>query len=220
MIIGFVGPRGSGKDTAANILSDLVGGADKRAFGTRLKEVCEDLFGIPASTDGPDKEAPLRDFPRESSIVALRDADRRVLHRFTEHLGIEVDDELVEDFLDKRVLAGHYGPRFLTPRYAWQVLGTEVGRMLYADVWVEYALRDVSADRLVLVTDVRFPNEARAIRKREGKLIRCTYRQVDSEHASEVLQASIAVDWTLRSRTLDGLRGELVDIMESCGLTK
>lgn len=60
-----------------------------------------------------------------------------------------------------------------SPRYAMQTLGTEWGRMLLDDnLWVE-ALFDASKrHQCVVVTDVRFPNEAGAIKACGGQVMR------------------------------------------------
>lgn len=56
-----------------------------------------------------------------------------------------------------------------------QVLGTEVGRQLLGDdVWVHLALRGLNPDDRVVFTDVRFPNEAQAIKDLGGQVWRIT----------------------------------------------
>ena len=75
-----------------------------------------------------------------------------------------------------------------TPRYAMQTLGTEWGRMRLSDsLWVDAALRNLG-DRTVF-DDVRFNNEARAIRSRGGLIIRVVRPGVGraSDHMSEQL---------------------------------
>lgn len=74
----------------------------------------------------------------------------------------------------------------LTARYALQALGTEWGRRMHPDVWVRHALRyarlDLSTEegrlgptfRGVVIPDVRFSNEAAAIRAAGGKVVRIT----------------------------------------------
>jgi hypothetical protein len=58
-----------------------------------------------------------------------------------------------------------------SPRHAMQTLGTEWGRgQLHEDFWVEAALRDLDTSDLIF-DDVRFPNEARAIRNRGGIVV-------------------------------------------------
>lgn len=68
-----------------------------------------------------------------------------------------------------------------------QRLGTDAGRRHLGDaVWVEALLRTPSAGRIV-VSDVRFPNEADALRARGGIVVRVTRPGVEAvnDHPSE-----------------------------------
>ena len=63
-----------------------------------------------------------------------------------------------------------------TPRHAMQTLGTEWGRnMIGPDVWVRLTMHrvdDLLASGVnVIIDDVRFDNEAEAIRERDGQLV-------------------------------------------------
>ena len=63
----------------------------------------------------------------------------------------------------------------LTPRYVLQTLGTEFGRSLYPDAWIDYGLKcahDLLSKGIgiVVITDVRFLNEARDIREAGGEV--------------------------------------------------
>lgn len=80
----------------------------------------------------------------------------------------------------------------LTPRYLMQHVGTQWGReMIHPDLWVLAALRraqgTLAAGYPVLFSDVRFANEAQAIRERGGKVIRVNRAGLEStdDHASE-----------------------------------
>ena len=79
-----------------------------------------------------------------------------------------------------------------TPRYTMQTLGTEWGRgAMASDIWVRLAI--MRANRLraagvaVIVDDMRFENEAQAIRDAGGKLVRITRPDAAqlAGHASE-----------------------------------
>jgi hypothetical protein len=64
----------------------------------------------------------------------------------------------------------------VTPRHAMQTLGTEWGRdLIHPDLWVISTMRRVSpilaVGRDVVISDVRFENEARAIRQAGGHII-------------------------------------------------
>jgi hypothetical protein len=59
----------------------------------------------------------------------------------------------------------------LTPREALQTLGTEWGRALHPDVWIRMLIREHASHKsggVSIVPDVRFDNEARAIREYGG----------------------------------------------------
>lgn len=72
------------------------------------------------------------------------------------------------------------GMRTKDPRLL-QVLGTEVFRTIDPHIWVRILLDTIAeqAPDLALITDLRFPNEADAIREAGGKLIRVTRLNAD-----------------------------------------
>lgn len=81
----------------------------------------------------------------------------------------------------------------LSSRQIMQRFGTEVARSVHPDVWVRCLLRqagdaEAAGALLVVVPDVRFVNEADAIRERGGLIIRVTRPGCVSDgHASEAL---------------------------------
>ncbi len=99
----------------------------------------------------------------------------------------------------------------LTPRQALQLLGTEGVRALHPDVWARLALKraaelleplhqDGSARSAgVIIPDVRFGNEAEAIRAAGGRVVRIVRPGLGGEawraHASE--RGEFGVDFTL-----------------------
>jgi hypothetical protein len=85
----------------------------------------------------------------------------------------------------------------MTPRLLLQLLGTDCGRdIIHPNIWVNSLMGEYDSlvptrikDPNWIITDVRFPNEAEAIKKRGGLLIRVN-RQLPkdsyiSEHSSE-----------------------------------
>lgn len=79
-----------------------------------------------------------------------------------------------------------------TPRYLMQTIGTEWGRdTIDPELWVkscfERAKRDMSAGRSVVICDVRFDNEARALQGTGGEVWRMVRpgAGTTSVHASE-----------------------------------
>lgn len=99
-------------------------------------------------------------------------------------------------------------PAGFSPRHAMQLLGTEWGRRLYPDCWVNHCLSRIYNDfdgftprktdsgnffidrtHVAMVTDVRFPNEAEAILHSGGYLIYIDGGGLSgstSSHASEL----------------------------------
>lgn len=103
--------------------------------------------------------------PHESRIVAFSSALKRGLKAMT---GVDVS---------KLTRAQKEAPHFRlgnrSPREAMQLLGTEWGRnLIHDDLWVIALNGDVYSqrERVAIVTDVRFPNEARWVRRMGGQL--------------------------------------------------
>lgn len=62
----------------------------------------------------------------------------------------------------------------ITPRQMMQTLGTEWGRqMVHPDLWVRACMHRLEYTRCprIVISDVRFPNEAKAIRERGGVIV-------------------------------------------------
>lgn len=110
-------------------------------------------------------------------------------------------------------------PRYgLTPRFILQRLGTEVARSIYPDTWVRY-LMEVEIPRRVphlgfaVVTDVRFPNEVRAIHDAGGLVFRIDRPSLGPPadvHASEVEIERLMVDRVIvNDGTVEDLHAKL-----------
>ncbi len=81
-----------------------------------------------------------------------------------------------------------------------QILGTEVGREMFGpDFWVNQAMKGVGKFDKVVLTDVRYPNEYRAIKNREGIIIRIVKPGIGAVngHSSETALDNFAFDATI-----------------------
>lgn len=89
-----------------------------------------------------------------------------------------------------------------------QRLGVAVRDHLGADTWVNAALDGLDQNGKYVITDVRFPNEARAIRARGGRIFRIQRPGVSAAngHASETLLESIYYDKVINN---DGSMSDL-----------
>lgn len=89
-------------------------------------------------------------------------------------------------------LVDNYGLEYVKDNYPearrlLQVFGTEVGRSMFgSDFWVNLALNDVSGFNTV-ISDVRFRNEADAIRAQGGQIWRINRKEAlpAGDHSSE-----------------------------------
>lgn len=126
--------------------------------------------------------------------------------RFAENLksmlkvGLGLTDEQIDG--DQKMISLHqFGG--CTPRHLMQTLGTEWGRrMVHSDIWVNAWRQSLPAHGLICVDDVRFPNEASAIRAEGGVLWRVTRTNANAvfvDHPSERLQRDIETDLTLEN---------------------
>jgi hypothetical protein len=95
-----------------------------------------------------------------------------------------------------------------------QRLGTEVGRDLFGqDFWVEQAFRSLPNDRPVVFSDVRFVNEADAVKAAGGQVWRVERPGCGpvNGHASESALDGYAFDWlVLNAGSLEDLRAQVL----------
>lgn len=96
--------------------------------------------------------------------------------------------------------------RYVEVRELLQRFGTEVGRQQFGqDFWVKLAMDNASMFQRVVITDCRFPNEAQAVLKAGGQVVRITRPGVQpvNGHISDkglpdhLVSAEIANDGTI-----------------------
>lgn len=150
MKIGLIGLAGAGKDTVAVILQEALKEIGHKfeidRYAGLLKETAKAVFGDNFDErDVKEVMVPVTDnlackIITETNLLAhklgLSDRYRRVWHGLCwEHL-----DQLNE----------------ISPRLFQQLLGTEVGRAIDENIWVNYLKNQ---DRNLIIPDVRFGNE-------------------------------------------------------------
>ncbi len=199
MTIGFSGRIGSGKDTAAAIVQQLTPHMtwEVKKFAGKLKQIASILTGIPA------EKFEDRDF-KNGNLPSLWDSIRT----------------------RSQFMSGHRVP--FPVREFLQKLGTDALRdKLHPEVWVnalfaDYKKRVVEIERTTtivdpnwLITDVRFPNEAKAIKDRGGIVIRMERgEKASNEHISESALDGWAFDFTVsNTKTIEELKAPLSAIL-------
>ena len=156
-IIGLAGYARSGKDEAAKLLAGEYG-FKHVAFADKLREMLLAIDPIVA----PSKE---KYFTRSKVVVNL--------------------SEVIDAYGWDGYKNTEYGPEI---RRLLQRLGTEGGRKtLWDSIWIDAAFAGLDENAKVVVSDVRFPNEADAIKERGGEVWRVARAGIGpaNDHPSE-----------------------------------
>lgn len=109
-----------------------------------------------------------------------------VLTYFAEPVSDE-DVGYVQDF-DKEEIKTKLHPCGLTYRQILQKVGTDWFRDTWPDIWIEKYKREIerySPNRLIITSDVRFPNEVKCVQDLGGHVIRLLRNPHDDQHESE-----------------------------------
>lgn len=127
--------------------------------------------------------------------IAFADKLREVLYALNPVVGFRtypaggMSNKLLKDVIDdigwESYKESEYGPEI---RRLIQRMGTEAGRnILGQNIWVDSAFTNVESDARIVITDVRFPNEAQAVVSRGGMVIRInkTGNSPANSHPSE-----------------------------------
>ncbi len=180
IILGIAGNTKSGKDTLARFLAEEYR-CTITHFADTFKNILKDVFDF--SDDqlwGNSKNIPDQRYPF-SGICPLDHA------KCTFSNG--------EKFWHCPVCNNTY-QQFLTPRFTMLTLGTEWGRAMYANVWIDMTLRHIqkafqteNKDRWI-IADMRFQKEVDAIRKLGGTTV-LIKRGVPSEHLWHATEAEL-----------------------------
>ena len=112
-------------------------------------------------------------------------------------------------------------PWGLSPRKIWQLLGTEVGRGIDPAIWIKNAEMFIHKHpgRTVIITDVRFDNEAIFIRNRGGVVINIVREQqdiIENRHSSEGGLRPENIDLTIHNiGSIEDMCNEVTDMIQA-----
>ena len=200
MVVGISGKIGSGKDEIGKILQYLSSTGmysfkqglsykgylevyDKREHNYQIKKYADKLKDMVCLLIGCTREQ-LED--REFKEKPL--GEDWIVHWYKDNKGRKFLTKTASEAVNHpdRAVAGQ---DMLTPRLLLQLLGTECGRqIIHPNIWVNALFADYKGKYLGatddmkepvemcfpnwIITDVRFPNEAKAIKDKGGILIR------------------------------------------------
>lgn len=177
-VIALAGPKGSGKSTVADWLV-RERGYKSLSLAEPLKRLAKQFFPNTLTMEdlyGPShrRERLLTPVEKRRAVVELQaavtwlrlDPDGRAA--MTELFGGHDPDRNVAPYLTRAFDPAEEG--FKSPRTILQRLGTEWGRQVWDEVWLEAVRRTVSANLSAryVIPDCRFPNEAQYLKEKLG----------------------------------------------------
>ena len=126
-------------------------------------------------------------------FASMEDLVERLNHLRTVYLDVYSAEEVNDLFVQETIS--------VTPRLLLQTIGTDIVRTINPDIWVNKLMNDyisyadaISGNSEIkklypnfIITDMRFPNEVKAVKKKDGIVIRIN-RESDynSNHSSEI----------------------------------
>lgn len=210
-IVGIAGRAGSGKSTAARMLVrdwdfvELSFAANLKAFAGYLLAIPHDaLYGPSAARNAPLPDVGAYGYWDGVWRRAWGDETWAMIQALLAGVGGGRDMErLALASLERELDSYQAIGDALTARHALQRMGASWGRALHPEIWVRATMREAVAHaRPVCISDVRFANEASAIREAGGRVVwlnadaRIGPRPPDA-HASEPTRESLAA-WITR----------------------
>ncbi len=169
VVIAVAGVRGSGKDTVGQMLYErhdyhhtAFAEPLKRMAGVAFPRLTQDQLYGPSSCREEELDIPLRGLdPRDGSRMDKLDIESGA--------GLPSSGWMARD-------GTTYG-KYLTPRLILQTLGTEWGRRLHADIWVDSCWENILFEtqhmwQKWVITDCRFLNEIRGTKRRGGVVVK------------------------------------------------
>lgn len=231
-VVGLLGQAGAGKDTVASFILETVQG-EGIALADPMKDFAQAVFLF--SNDQLRGPSAFRNAPDERYGVhtagPVSDARTEARRRFYQHAAPWLCDILPPDYLEfeqayKNLcdwFRSAIGNETITPRYILQTLGTEFGRSVSEDIWIDYGLQRareaLAKNKWAVLKDIRFLNEAKKLRQLGCEVWRITRPNLDnnivdkagvSGHASENEQKSPEMDGLVSQELLNS--GSLDDL--------
>ncbi|UYE92412.1 dNMP kinase [Acinetobacter phage BM12] len=148
--IGLIGLAGAGKDTVAVILQEALKERGQvfeiDRYAGLLKEAARQVFGENFDDRNVKEVDKFVDLYLADKIIDATDYVYLKLNR--SDIDLDEWNALCQKHIDSCT--------WMSPRKFQQLLGTEVGRAIDPDIWVNYLK---SQDRNLIIPDVRFGNE-------------------------------------------------------------
>jgi len=166
-LYGITGRKGHGKDTLARLIAEADPGFIIVHFADALKQMASRIFEMPENIfyDNTQKEQLFSTPIKLDNFITFMRSET----------GLEIQP---------------IGLSAVSPRELMQLFGTEYVRKARENFWTQILISDITCSRhnKFIVSDVRFPDEMKAIKGIGGKIIKVVKTDAPIEtggHASE-----------------------------------
>lgn len=184
-LIGLSGKARSGKDTFGKELvkNSSMGWGDGPpycyALASPIKKIINNLFGW----DERHSEGHLK----EVEVSFICPTHQQLLAEIKHYTDVtDTESSKIRELFEETILEESYRGSdtvgSISPRRAYQLFGTEVGRAVRDTIWLDAAQMLIDKGDSLIITDVRFENEAEWIRNQGGVLV-----HIQRDEAKEVV---------------------------------
>lgn len=214
MIIGLSGKVGVGKNLVANIIQYWLWKSKvESALNTSIHYTLKDFINnssIGESLSGW-KQISFADKIKDITCIIIGCTREQLEDREFK------EKELGEEWsYNEWYNESTYSVIKLTPRKIMQIIGTDFGRqMIHSNIWINSTFNNYKNSDNWIITDVRFPNEAKAIKDREGFLIRINRDSFKNfKHLSEIALDNYQFDYIIdNNSTIEDLTVKVKEIL-------
>lgn len=174
MIIGITGYAQSGKDTVGNLLKNLLNINSMQEYLDDFSIYTARILGVSEIVKAAEKW----------EIAKFATPLKEVVNKL---FSLPPDTDKTVQYSDTH-----------TVRDLYQIVGTDIARKINPDIFVYKLFRSLDRSKSHIITDVRFPNEAEAIRNHGGIIIKKESSKIpENLHESESYVDSIEADYTI-----------------------
>lgn len=214
MIIGLSGKVGVGKNLVANIIQYWLWKSKvESALNTSIHYTLKDFinnFSIGKSFSGW-KQISFADKIKDITCIIIGCTREQLEDREFK------EKELGEEWsYNEWYNESTYSVIKLTPRKIMQIIGTDFGRqMIHSNIWINSTFNNYKNSDNWIITDVRFPNEAKAIKDKKGFLIRINRDSFKNfKHLSEIALDNYQFDYIIdNNSTIEDLTVKVKEIL-------
>ncbi len=214
MIIGLSGRAGVGKNLVANIIQYWLWKSKvESALNTSIHYTLKDFINnssIGESLSGW-KQISFADKIKDITCIIIGCTREQLEDREFK------EKELGEEWsYNEWYNESTYSVIKLTPRKIMQIIGTDFGRqMIHSNIWINSTFNNYKNSDNWIITDVRFPNEAKAIKDKKGFLIRINRDSFKNfKHLSEIALDNYQFDYIIdNNSTIEDLTVKVKEIL-------